>query len=214
MIAAEFGGAAPHRLSDYYRGGPLVPAGASSRIPTSGRIRLSDFYGAQREFVYDHNGDVTNMASLYDIFAANFPVNGGAVIFRFRNYGRIGSNDPARPALYVGDFPDGSTIIIENHGQILGASGRHNGGNGGGCIYSVYDNQTVQLYNYGTIYAGGGAGGRGGYGGGGYYQVSYTVEVQLGAGQGASTNAFGGSACTVSCTTPFGSSAWCAGNCR
>ena len=47
MIAAEFGGAAPHALSEYYRGGGLVPdSPANSAVPTSGQIKLTDFYGA------------------------------------------------------------------------------------------------------------------------------------------------------------------------
>ena len=45
-IAAEFGGSAPHSLSEYYRGGGLVPdTPANAGIPTSGSISLSDFYG-------------------------------------------------------------------------------------------------------------------------------------------------------------------------
>lgn len=47
-IAAEFGGSAPHSLSEYYRGGGLVPdTGTNSGVPTSGAISLSDFYGAE-----------------------------------------------------------------------------------------------------------------------------------------------------------------------
>ena len=45
-IATEFGGAQPHNLSEYYRGGANVldkPGTAS--IPTSGGISLSQFYG-------------------------------------------------------------------------------------------------------------------------------------------------------------------------
>lgn len=37
-IAGEFGGSTPHSLSEYY--------GAAAGIPTSGTIRISDFYGA------------------------------------------------------------------------------------------------------------------------------------------------------------------------
>lgn len=49
QIAAEFGGAVPHSLSEYYAGGGLVPAGAAGingPIPSSGQIKISDFYGA------------------------------------------------------------------------------------------------------------------------------------------------------------------------
>lgn len=46
MIAQFYGGAAPHSINEYYRGGPYVPNTASnSGIPTSGPISLSMFYG-------------------------------------------------------------------------------------------------------------------------------------------------------------------------
>jgi hypothetical protein len=41
-LASEFGGAAPHSLSEYY--------GAASGIPASGAIALSAFYGASSSF--------------------------------------------------------------------------------------------------------------------------------------------------------------------
>lgn len=44
-IVNEFGGAAPHSLSEYYRNGPYVGSNNTS-VPTSGAIRLSNFYGA------------------------------------------------------------------------------------------------------------------------------------------------------------------------
>lgn len=47
QIATEFGGSAPHSLSEYYRGGANVPnAPPNLAIPTSGSIDLTDFYGA------------------------------------------------------------------------------------------------------------------------------------------------------------------------
>ena len=47
-IATEFGGTVPHSLSEYYRGGGLVPnIAANSSVPTSGTISISNFYGAQ-----------------------------------------------------------------------------------------------------------------------------------------------------------------------
>lgn len=46
-IATEFGGTSPHSLSEYYRGGGLVPnTPANTNVPTSGVISLSNFYGA------------------------------------------------------------------------------------------------------------------------------------------------------------------------
>jgi hypothetical protein len=46
-IVGEFGGTAPHSLSEYYRGGARVPnITLNNNIPTTGSISLSDFYGA------------------------------------------------------------------------------------------------------------------------------------------------------------------------
>ena len=44
-IADEFGGIAPHSLSEYYRNGIYVGS-SNTGVPTSGTISLSDFYGA------------------------------------------------------------------------------------------------------------------------------------------------------------------------
>ena len=47
QIVAEFGGTAPHSLTEYYRGGAYVAnTPGNSGIPTSGTIKLTDFYGA------------------------------------------------------------------------------------------------------------------------------------------------------------------------
>tara|TARA_B100000809_G_scaffold144246_1_gene141793 strand:+ start:1929 stop:2891 length:963 start_codon:yes stop_codon:yes gene_type:complete len=44
-IATEHGGSTPHALSEYYRGGGLVAdTSANSSVPTSGTIKISDFY--------------------------------------------------------------------------------------------------------------------------------------------------------------------------
>jgi len=44
-IVDEFGGTAPHSLSEYYRNGAYVGS-SNTGVPTSGTISLSDFYGA------------------------------------------------------------------------------------------------------------------------------------------------------------------------
>jgi len=45
-IQTEFGGSNPIALSEYYRGGGLVPnITANNSIPTSGTIKVGDFYG-------------------------------------------------------------------------------------------------------------------------------------------------------------------------
>ena len=48
-IRGEFGGVDPLPLSDYYAGGPFVPAGTegdNGPIPSAGEIKISDFYGS------------------------------------------------------------------------------------------------------------------------------------------------------------------------
>ena len=46
-LVTEFGGSAPHSLTEYYRGGSLVPdIAANASVPTSGAISLTNFYGA------------------------------------------------------------------------------------------------------------------------------------------------------------------------
>ena len=54
-LRGEFGGSTPDAISEYYRGGGLVPDfPANAGIPTSGAVSLSDFY----------NGTATNPVDL------------------------------------------------------------------------------------------------------------------------------------------------------
>jgi hypothetical protein len=49
QIAGTFGGSSPYHLSSYYAGGSYVPnysSGSSGYIPSSGTIKISEFYGA------------------------------------------------------------------------------------------------------------------------------------------------------------------------
>ena len=46
-LVGEYGGSAPHSMSEYYRGGGLVlDHSNNANVPTSGTIDLADFYGA------------------------------------------------------------------------------------------------------------------------------------------------------------------------
>ena len=46
-IASEFGDSTPNSISEFYRGGSLVPnVSINNSIPTSGAISFSNFYGA------------------------------------------------------------------------------------------------------------------------------------------------------------------------
>ena len=48
-LVDEFGGSTPHSISEYYRGGSLVPnVSANNSVPTSGAVSLTNFYGCFR----------------------------------------------------------------------------------------------------------------------------------------------------------------------
>lgn len=63
QIQSEFGGSNPIGLNEYYRGGGLVPAwSGTTNVPSSGAIRLSNFYGARpypTQAVYKVTGSFT-----------------------------------------------------------------------------------------------------------------------------------------------------------
>jgi hypothetical protein len=73
-LQTEFGGSNPIAISEYYRGGGLVPdVAVNANVPTSGQISLSNFYGASNS---DPNpapfafGDISDNFGT-DTFAAN-----------------------------------------------------------------------------------------------------------------------------------------------
>ena len=64
-LQTEFGGSNPIQLSEYYRGGGLVPDSATnSGVPTSGTISLDDFYGAESS--PDVTPDSVNWGNLFN----------------------------------------------------------------------------------------------------------------------------------------------------
>ena len=77
----------------------------------------------------------------------------------------VGGTSSATPALSIGQFPVGSSVILNNYGIIEGGGGTAGGGIGGTAILSNYASQSVTINNYGTIEGGGGGGGNGGTGG-------------------------------------------------
>jgi len=48
-IAGEYGGSQPHQMGEYFSGGSNVPSGTegiNGPIPSSGQLKISDFYGS------------------------------------------------------------------------------------------------------------------------------------------------------------------------
>ena len=66
-IVAEFGGSAPHALSEYYRNAGLVTAG-NTAVPTSGAIALSDFYGTTATVNRDIRVQMSHSGASYSAF--------------------------------------------------------------------------------------------------------------------------------------------------
>jgi len=195
-IVGEFGGQAPHSLSEYYRNGANVPdAGANSAVPTSGEISFADFYGAVSELGVTISADTTNLNLLAAIEAV-YGTQSASSVYRvsIASGVTIGatSSAPNNAAITWGDFPDGSTITLVNDGDIdalggsagsggagdtthAGGSAGGSGGSGGDAIYANYSSQTMNITNNGNIRGGGGGGGGAGGGGqGGNARVTTT----------------------------------------
>lgn len=157
-IQNEFGGSNPISLSEYYSGGLYV---SDPSIPSSGAIRLSDFYGKSAEYVVYITSNVLNV-NAQSLFGAAWGsgvskkliVNGGVIV------GGSNENDWAL------NFPPGmgGKLTLYNYGYIVGAGG--NGGNrssGGGARggNAILVQSTIDILNYGVIGGGGGGGGAG-----------------------------------------------------
>lgn len=178
-IATEFGGTVPHSLSEYYRGGGLVPnIPVNAAIPTSGQIAMDNFYGssarqkvaltiAANSFNYDvyTNRGPTYVAGLTDITVT---VNPGVT---------VGSTSTGTYAMLVPSaFNPADTVTIVNNGVIQGMGGGGGGGGGGppGALTpggggaaggnAVYVNRPTIITNNGVLAGGGGGGGGGGAG--------------------------------------------------
>ena len=175
-IATEFGDTAPNSMSEYYRGGSLVPdAPANASIPTSGAIGIGDFYGATNRVAVPltisantQNYDVYTQASASPLYTAGIAdvtltINPGVV---------VGSSSTGTYALNVPNaFNAGDTVTIVNNGTVIGRGGNggsggsgftNPGGGGGNGGNAVYVNRALILTNNGTLAGGGGGGGGGG----------------------------------------------------
>lgn len=103
QIQAEFGGANPISISEYYRGGAYVPnTGRNFGIPTSGGISLSNFRSSSK-----------TVTVFYDI------IGGGGT-------GGFGVEDGSS----TGRAPNGNTTFISSTAVIAAAGGGTGGANG------------------------------------------------------------------------------------
>ena len=138
QIAAEFGGSAPHSMSEYYGGGGSVPAGANPNVATSGAISMNSFYNGVAATVLNITSNVNN----YDIGAQAIAAGGDKstpVILTINSGVTVGSTASTTAAMFTGTgWSNGTTITITNNGSITGSAGVNSlgsqtgsGGNGG-----------------------------------------------------------------------------------
>lgn len=119
----------------------------------------------------------------------------------------LSSSSTATPGLTVGNFPAGSTVIIENNGTIKGRGGAGGagsavgtGGTGGagGPAVSISSGYAVRIDNtLGNIWGGGGGQGGQGVGSQGYFTGDYCAALSIagsvgGAGAGPNSATGGG----------------------
>ena len=212
-IATEFGDSAPHSVSEFYRGGGLVPDSAgNSAVPTSGAVALGNFYGSANVVALALT--ITSNTSNYDLYtqASSNPsyVAGATALTLTVNPGvTVSSTSTGTYALSVpNSFSPGDTVTIVNNGTIVGRGGNGGAGDlntgnpGGAGGNAVYVNRPVSFTNTGTLAGGGGGGGASAnsYGETGFWpkgggpQGQYTISGN-GGGGGAGTNVgTGGSA--------------------
>ena len=134
-IATEFGDSAPNSMSEYYRGGGLVPdSPANAGVPTSGQIAVADFYGAQNRASIPLT--ISANTQNYNLFtqanASPLYVAGSSdVTLTIQPGVLVGSSSTGAYALNIpSSFTTGDTVTVVNNGVVIGRGG--NGGSGGG----------------------------------------------------------------------------------
>ena len=169
VIVDEFDGSVPHSIGEYYRGGESVPDVAlNSKVPTTGPISFSDFYGAVNIFFLTIENNYKELDVQAEATARGW--KGKSIIRVIVNNGiYVWSDDTAKGGITVNDsvYP----VEIYNYGYIMGRGG--NGGEAqapgqdGGPAIETKD-VSVSIINFPNAYiAGGGGGGGGGIQGGG-----------------------------------------------
>lgn len=139
-VVNEYGGTAPHKLSEYYGAGPGVPV--------SGALRLSDFRGKSAEFLLLVPNSVAN-PDLWQM-AKNDGWNGTHKLIV--NFTCPYVNTIKLPYAAGKTFPGGLRLVFAQSTFVGGVK------NSGHAITTTIP---VSIYHPGTIAGGGGPGGKG-----------------------------------------------------
>lgn len=159
-LVDEFGGTAPHSLSEYYRNGSNVP-GNNTNVPTAGAFGLSNARGAVNEIaVAATSGANIDIATL---FGANWT---STVPKRLTIGSGVTIGGTGSSAAIIIPSNMAGTLEIDNAGDIIGFGGAA-GAAGGTAISNLASGVTIN--NTGLLAGGGGGGGNGGNGGNGSY---------------------------------------------
>lgn len=176
-IQSEFGGSSPISLSEYYRGGSYVTTN-NSNVPSSGIIRISNFYGAVKQFAFTLTGTL-NQANLRSLAVA-YGWNGTDAVLCTNNALISSSTTGAAGLTIDGSFPNGVILVNNNYITGMGGNGGSYGQSGGAGGTAVAIGTAVSITNN-SVFAGGGGGGASspvfGWGG---------VDLTYGGGAGAS----------------------------
>lgn len=190
-IAGEFGGSAPHSLSEYYNKG---------NAPASGEIQLAeDFYGTSNRAAV--NLTIASNTQNYNVYTqasadAAYVAGTTDVTLTINSSVLVGSSSTGSYALTVpSNFTSGDTVSIVNNGVVIGRGGNGgsgNGGGGGGGGNAVYIAFATSITNNSTLAGGGGGGGGGGSTRGAYVNKQYQYHGGSGGGGGAGYTAGSG----------------------
>ena len=157
-ITAEFGGTAPHRISEYYRGGSAGVGDNNTNVPTTGQIRITNFYNAVNSVTQTLANNSTNV-NLSTTFGSDWASSIPKVLVIASGSTIGGTGGTAAITVPTGM---GGTLTIQNAGTIVGTGGAD--GSAGGDAIVVNQTSGVTITNTGSIYGGGGGGGVGGNG--------------------------------------------------
>ena len=129
-IVDEFGGSAPHAMSEYYRGGSEGVGSGNTNVPTSGEIQMSDFYGSQAAIIHNISSNATNRDA-QSLFGTSTFQAADTKILTIPSGVSIGGSGFGTGNVGL-TIPSGmgGALTIQNAGTISGAGG--SGGSGGG----------------------------------------------------------------------------------
>jgi hypothetical protein len=205
-IQTEFGGSNPVDLSDYYKGGAYVTdLDYAPNVPRSGKISVSDFYGAAKTvyfcFTYVNNGSL--------ILPATFRTP--LIVTALGGGGGAGGNDAGTPGYpgYAGSIVTGNVAASPGDTVLVYVGGGGGGGRDGAIATPGAGGSSSNGYYGGTGGASGGSGSSGsGGGGGGATSLVVNGSVKLvAAGGGGGGGAGNGPAGRPNNNTPGTNSA-------